>query len=439
MLEMDVESPPTLALTPSPSQSPAPTGQCRNVLSLSDTTIETNANGSTAEDCHALEAPCDAAAAAAAADTLATDNKATTFDIYDYVGICEEEPFGALHIAYSCPHPLGSGCDGFSLSSLDECAEHERDWHAGPYRCRICGQIFASEPRLRRHEHFADSEARRELVDDATTKRLGHAAVRVYHGNDIARRRARRLRRLVELDAAAAAKDGAKEAKKMERLVKAVLKKETTRKRNKDGPLVVIGTNDGGPEVERGEEEEKEEEEGRMLMLACEEPCCPFFERRFATKANQARHNKSHGHEVAVRMGEALLQQLTTMGAAASSSTRQDVEVAGCGRQNTPPPQRALDAQTQLLSPPPTPHGMDQDHSDEEWDETEKLPMTLELRLARTRLALRELRCNAPGCWMHGCKMSSSANYWSHLASPAHVAALRAWSGNGGESVYVPF
>ena len=343
------------------------------------------------------------------------------------------DEFERLHIVYACPRP-DTQCDGFSFSSIQECLDHERDWHQGPYRCFICGQVFASGARLRRHDHYKDSKLREEEIEATETRKSG---CRVYHGNDPARRRARTLAKLLKKEEAECKTKHGKEIKKRDREMVASVKKELARKRRKDGPLVVIGAGDGVAVTD---------EDGRDAVKGCEEPCCPCFEKYFINRAVYKRHVASQGHLHAARMGAALHQQLTIMAMAKTSmhdaSPPPDVKMSGCSsgnhqREGTPPSTHPIDTQTQLLSPPPTPHGTGDDDNDRDWDEAERTPRALELRLTKTQRTLRELRCNAPGCPMFDRRMASSQGYWGHLASEAHAAALKAWSDRGGDAVYV--
>ncbi|XWW92822.1 hypothetical protein V2A60_000749 [Cordyceps javanica] len=340
---------------------------------------------------------------------------------------------------FSCPR-TDTQCDGFTFGSARECAEHERDWHAGPYAC------------LARRAALASAEARRARCK----------VVKVYHGNDLATRRAGRLARLVRLDAEQQRKKRGEKRKRndgnmMEEEEEEEKKLRTGRKRDAGDsggggrPLrevvrgAVIGTTGGG-QVARGRRDDDGGE-----MQACEEPCCPFFERRFVNNAAYSQHVAGHGHVVAARMGGALLEQLNIAAPSppGSSSSSTDVEMSGCRadrqrRQSTPSPQTLDVADSQLLTPPPTPHdsttttNKDDDDGARAWDATESVPMRLELRLARTQQTLRELRCNVPGCALHGRQLATSQTYWAHLASPSHVAALEAWTARGGEAVYVP-
>ncbi|EGX90714.1 hypothetical protein CCM_07134 [Cordyceps militaris CM01] len=352
-----------------------------------------------------------------------------SYSLEDYLDLRIDNFTGDMRDTFTCPRG-DTQCDGHTFSSIQECVAHEQDWHAGPYKCYICGRAFASGPRLRRHDHYVDSEARRVDVDEAEMRR-GGVCVTVYHGNLLQRRRAKQFAKLVKLDDASREKERAREEKKRTTKMLAAIKREEVRKRNKDGQLVVIGAEDGAA---IGPVEDKDN------MEICHEPCCPLFERRFTNNGSYARHIAAQSHAIAVRMGRALVQQLTVMatsrGFLADTSPPHDAEMAGHGRASTPPP-RPRDAHTQLLSPPPTPHTSDD--NDHDWDGMEKMPMMLTLRLAKTQRALRELRCNAPGCSMYGQGMASSQSYWAHLASQGHVAALKAWTGRGGEAVYVPF
>lgn len=347
------------------------------------------------------------------------DDTPKPYNISDYFDIHIDDVTGTLRNTFTCPRP-DALCDGFTFASLDECLAHEQDWHTGPYTCLICGRTFPSAPRLRRHDHYAASDARRADIAVADRQRGDSYGVRVYHGNLPARRRAGELGRLLRKEEKEKKKMQGKTEKRMVKEGKLVLKKERS-VRNKNGELVVVGLEEKKRKVKREDEEERE---GAKM---CEEPCCPSFERHFGGKAHE-RHLVSHGHQVAVSMGAALLQQMMAMLSSRdnpSSTTANDYH-----RASTPPPQ-------QLLSPPPTPHGPDEDADGEAWDETEKLPMMMEQRLARTQAALRELRCNAPGCWLYGEKLATSVSYWGHLASETHSAALKAWSGIGGDAVYV--
>lgn len=359
------------------------------------------------------------------------------FTVEDYFGVQYDE-FEQLYIVYACPRP-DTQCDGFSFSSVQECLDHERDWHGGPYKCFVCGQVYASGTRLRRHDHYKDSKTREEEIEAAETRKIG---CKVYHGNESARRRARNLAKLLKREEAEHGMKRVKDMKKRDREMVASVKKELAKKRRKDGPLVVIGAEDGVAVTD---------ENGRHGVKGCEEPCCSCFEKYFIDRAVYKRHIASQGHLHAVRMGAALEQQLTAMATARTlmreSPCLPNVEMSGCSssgqREGTPPPTHSVDMQTQLLSPPPTPHGTEQagdgddNGKDRDWDVAERTPMELELRLAKTQKTLRDLRCNAPGCPMYDRQMASSQGYWGHLASEAHAAALKAWSERGGDAVYV--
>ncbi|OAQ98902.1 hypothetical protein LLEC1_02453 [Akanthomyces lecanii] len=366
-----------------------------------------------------------------------TKSAAKHYSVEDYFGV-QYDDSGQLHIVYTCPRP-DTQCDGFSFSSIQECIDHESDWHDAPYKCFVCGQTFASGTRLRRHEHYKDSKIRADEVEATETRKSG---CRVYHGNDPARRRARTLARLLKKEEAELEVKRGKEVKKRAREMVASVKKELARKRRKDGPLVVIGAEDGVAVTD---------EDGRDGINGCEEPCCPYYEKDFINKAAYSRHVASQGHLHAAQMGAALVQRLTMMAVARTSkqeaSATPDVEMPDYSRSGlragTPPPARPIDTQTQLLSPPPTPHGTQHDtqggddDNEGDWDDLERTPMELEARLAKTQRTLRELRCNAPGCPMYERRMASSQGYWGHLASEAHAAAMKAWSDRGGDAVYV--
>ncbi|KAM3511889.1 hypothetical protein MY11210_004430 [Beauveria gryllotalpidicola] len=360
---------------------------------------------------------------------------ARSYTIRDYFDIRIDGVSGQLRNTVACPRG-DTQCDGFAFDSIQDCLDHERDWHSGPYKCFICGQTFASGPRLRRHDHYTDSEERRAEAEAAEARKGACYGVKIYHGNEAARRRARLLLKKIRLEEEAAQKE-------RDRKIVGGVRKEMARRRKRDGPLVVVGVGEG---TVMGE---VEDEKGGG---SCDEPCCPAFERRFVNDKAHQRHMASQGHVAAMRMGAALLKQLITTAGLKTSLTetpsRPNVDMSGHGghrhRDTTPPPCRPVHAtQTQqLLSPPATPHGPSSSSSrgeEEEacWDSTENVPLSLEMRLARTQQALRELRCNAPGCGMFGKQLASTQNYWGHLASEGHVKALEAWSGRGGEVVYV--
>ncbi|KAM0664273.1 hypothetical protein MY8738_009618 [Beauveria namnaoensis] len=377
-----------------------------------------------------------------------------SYTIRDYFDIRIDGVSGQLRNTFTCPRD-DTQCDGFVFDSIQDCLDHERDWHSGPYKCFICGQIFASGPRLRRHDHYTDSEERKAEVEAAETRKNACCGVKIYHGNELARRRAKLLLKKIKLEEAAQNTIKLKEAtenKKRDRKIVKDVEKEMARKRKREGggPLVVIGVAGG---TVMGE---VEDEKGGGN---CDEPCCPAFERRFVNDKARQRHVASQGHVAAMRMGAALLEQLTTTAGFKTSLTETpsrptNVDMSGRGhdRDTTPPPSRLVGtAQTkQLLSPPATPHGpssssllssssssSSRDEQETSWDSTEHIPLRLERRLALTRQALRELRCNAPGCGMYGKQMASSQSYWGHLASEGHVKALKTWSERGGEAVYV--
>ncbi|EJP67410.1 uncharacterized protein BBA_03984 [Beauveria bassiana ARSEF 2860] len=363
-----------------------------------------------------------------------------SYTIRDYFDIRIDELTGQLRNTVACPRG-DTQCDGFVFDSIQDCLDHERDWHSGPYKCFICGQIFASGPRLRRHDHYTDSEERKAEVEAAETRKNACCGVKIYHGNEWARRRAKLLLKKIKLEEAA-------QDKKRDRKIMGDVKKEMAKKRKRDGPLVVIGV------AGRTVMGEVEDEKGGGN---CDEPCCPAFERRFVNDKAHQRHVASQGHVAAMRMGAALLEQLTITAGFKTSLTetpsrRTNVDMSGRGhdRDTTPPPSRLVDnAPTQqLLSPPATPHGpssssllslssSSRDEEETSWDSMEHIPLRLERRLALTQQALRELRCNAPGCGMYGKQMASSQSYWGHLASEGHVKALKTWSERGGEAVYV--
>lgn len=408
-----------------PSTSPVPAG---TEMVLDDTGAEyaaaADGNNIIAGGSHTI------AEADPAKDNGTTQVDIKTYSIYDYFGI-QYDDYDQLQIVFGCPH-FDTQCDGFDFSSIQECLDHERDWHAGPYKCFICGQIFASDTRLQRHVHYNDSKERQEEVDAAEIRMRG---LKVYTGNEPARRRARTLAKLIKREESENIKKHAREYKKRERSTMKDVKKEMARKRKKDGPLVVIGAEDGFAVAEQ---------DGEHGMQSCGEPCCSFFE-RFLNNAAFKRHIKSQGHLVAVRMGEALLQHFTTTAMGKTSfheSPPQDVEMSGCrSHRASTPPSDPIDAQTQLLSPPPTPNGgaPATEEVEEDWDGAERAPLQLELRLAKTQKVLRELRCNAPGCSLYGRQVASAQRYWGHLATEGHQLALRAWTGRGGEAVYVRF
>ncbi|KAM3429954.1 hypothetical protein MY4824_007937 [Beauveria thailandica] len=356
---------------------------------------------------------------------------ARSYTIRDYFDIRIDGVSGQLRNTIACPRG-DTQCDGFAFDSIQDCMDHELDWHSGPYKCFICGRVFASGPRLRRHEHYVDSEERRAEVEAAETRKGTCYGVKIYHGNPQARRRARFLLKKIQLEEAV-------REKKTDRKIEGAVKKEMARKRTRDGPLVVVGVVAG---TVMGE---VEEEKGGGN---CDEPCCPAFEKRFVNDKAYQRHVASQGHVAAMRMGAALLEQLATVVGFKTSLTETpsrptNVDMSGRGhdRDTTPPPSRPVGTgeTQQLLSPPATPHGPSSSRDEEEtcWDSTEHIPLRLEMRLARTQLALRELRCNAPGCGMHGKQMASSQSYWGHLASEGHVKALERWSERGGEAVYI--
>ncbi|OAA80498.1 Zinc finger, C2H2 [Akanthomyces lecanii RCEF 1005] len=309
---------------------------------------------------------------------------AKTFSVEDYFGVQYDE-FERLHIVYACP-----------------------------YKCYVCGQAFASGARLRRHDHYKDSKLREEEIEATETRKSG---CRVYHGNDPARRRARTLAKLLKKEEAECKTKHGKEIKKRDREMVASVKKELARKRRKDGPLVVIGAGDGVAVTD---------EDGRDGVKGWP-PSCRTDERSLASAVDHHGHGKGiHARRFSpARRGNFQLQQQKPpeRGYTAADSSDRD--------------------QTQLLSPPPTPHGTQQDaeggddDNDRDWDDAERTPMALELRLAKTQRTLRELRCNAPGCPMYDRRMASSQGYWGHLASEAHAAALKAWSDRGGDAVYV--
>ncbi|KAM3539861.1 hypothetical protein ARSEF1564_007231 [Beauveria bassiana] len=368
---------------------------------------------------------------------------ARSYTIRDYLDIRIDELTGQLRNTLTCPRD-DTQCDGFVFHSIQDCLDHERDWHSGPYKCFICGQIFASGPRLRRHDYYTDSEERKAEVEAAETRKNACWGVKIYHGNELARRRAKLLLKKIKLEEA---------DQKKKTTVRDVVKREMAKKRKRDGPLVVIGV---VGETVMGE---VEDEKGGGN---CDEPCCPAFERRFVNDKAHQRHVASQGHVAAMRMGAALLEQLTTTAGFKTSLTETpsrptNIDMSGRGhnRDTTPPTSRLVGtSQTQqLLSPPATPHGPSSSSSssssllssssssrgeqETSWDSTEHIPLRLERRLVRTQEALRELRCNAPGCGMYGKQMASSQSYWGHLASEGHVKALKTWSERGGEAVYV--
>ncbi|KAM3503306.1 hypothetical protein MY10362_004276 [Beauveria mimosiformis] len=355
---------------------------------------------------------------------------ARSYTIRDYFDIRIDGLTGQLRNTIACPRG-DTQCDGFGFDSIKDCLDHELDWHSGPYKCFICGQVFASGPRLRRHEHYEDSEERRVEVEAAETRKGTCNGVKLYHGNGQARRRARLLLKKIQLEEAT-------QNKKRDRKIVGDVKKEMARKRKRDGPLVVVGVVGG---TVMGE---VEDEKGGGN---CDEPCCPAFERRFVNDKAYQRHVASQGHVAAMRMGAALLEQLATITGLKTSLTETPSRPANLGmsgrghrRDTTPPPSRLVGTgQTQqLLSPPATPHGpSSRDKEETCWDSTEHIPLRLEMRLARTQQALRELRCNAPGCGMYGKQMASAQSYWGHLASEGHVKALETWSERGGEAVYI--
>ncbi|OAA71522.1 Zinc finger, C2H2 [Cordyceps fumosorosea ARSEF 2679] len=354
------------------------------------------------------------------------ENQSTSrpYGLSDYFDIRTDCFTGKMRNTFTCPRGE-TQCDGFVFASIEECQAHEHDWHAGPYRCLVCGQAFASGTRLRRHTHYEESESRRVEVEAAEARRGGCAAVRVYHGNDPARSRARRFAKMVRAEEAETEKAQRRARKEAERTARQA--KKNKKEGIDDEPLVVIGA-DEGEDIATG----CSEEDG---AASCQEPCCPFFGKSFASTVAYARHVAAQGHVVAVAMGEALVEQLTAMVRAKASTTVKNPD--DDSRARTPPRQRP----TYLPSPPPTPHtvadGEENGLASSAWDDEEGLPMMLERRLDKTRRALRELRCNAPGCEMYGRRMATSQGYWSHLASGQHTAALKAWCERGGEAVYV--
>lgn len=356
-------------------------------------------------------------------------------------------------------------CDGFAFDTIQECVQHEQDWHSGPYKCFICGQVFASGPRLRRHGHYVDSEERREATEKAEVKR-GNSSVAVYHGNQDRRRRARRFAKMVLKDEGVSR--GAEGGDVMEEVQEVAYVHDGSKG-------VAVTTADDG--LEEGEDNEQK----------CEEPCCPHFGRNFRSERLWEKHVQAQKHTSAVAMGEALLEQMAGLLASSNASAggaSADMQMTGAedtttgAREATPEVRPSVDWKAQLLSPPPTPHEpaaqveaqgdwdagkglpmrlnrpQKRAHPDDwdeaeaqpmrltrpqsrEWDGTERLPMRLAARLRKTQRALREMRCNVPRCPMFGRRLASSQCFWDHLASEAHVLALRAWSGEGGDAVYV--
>ncbi|KAM0249349.1 hypothetical protein ACHAQJ_009110 [Trichoderma viride] len=49
---------------------------------------------------------------------------------------------------FACPDIT---CDGFTFDTIQECRDHEEDWHSPPYLCSECEANFAAKPALKRH------------------------------------------------------------------------------------------------------------------------------------------------------------------------------------------------------------------------------------------------------------------------------------------------
>lgn len=411
---------------------------------------------------------CDDTSRTATPEAPASRRTRNEYYLSDYVGI-QVDPSGRLFKSFTCPH-LDTMCDGCTLLSVAECLQHERDHHMAPYTCLICGQRFAVATSLRRHAHYNGSEEKREAIRTADAIKQSVASVRgdgstvssvrVYHGNVEARKRATRLLELVK-------EEEFEEGSRRKNDRRAAAKRSSKRVSTRDS--VVVGAVDETEDADMAGTVLNDEMPEAEAWSCCE-TCCPFFERHFPSKGAYTQHLSSQAHQVSARMGEALLDQLKTIlnysqtshtdtkvvsncyneaeaysaRVKQSSPSSTDVEMSdyiadlGITRANTPPPH----AHTNFPSPPATPSTdtapQPQPQLLQSPSSTEDaLPKGLAERLAATRVVLRELQCNAPGCTMYRKKMASSPAYWSHLASSPHMTALREWNAAGGDAVFV--